>query len=131
MKFRPRFSLKMLLALVAVAAVVSAASVWYAYRIRTINAERARFSGIWRLDGGAKMEFIGDEFDVGMPSNGIGRFDINMTSGRTTKGIYRFVGDKVEIAQSKPGKPRPTNFEKVDGHSIWSAKRTAPEAPQP
>jgi hypothetical protein len=69
---------------------------------------------------------------LGMPTAGIGEIDFHMIrGGGISKGIYRFNGDRIEVSQSTPGKPRPTDFEKVDGHSVWSATHVAPETSEP
>ena len=121
MKFRPRFSLRTLLMLVAVLAVPIA---WFGYRTRVMNAERERLVGTWELDGTKlRFDFSSDDFAVGMPHDGIGQIDF-YTPGRgkmISKAIYRFNGDLLEVAANVLdfNKLRPTNFDQGEVLNIF------------
>ena len=128
-----RYSLRTLFVLVTIMAVASA---WYAHRLRTIELEREKLTGVWFVDNGGVVDFSADKLDVGMPSDGIGQIDFHMNlplrlpDGTTTnlsRAIYRFNGEQLQVAQPNPGDPRPKDFEKGDSKTtIWSAKRNTP-----
>jgi hypothetical protein len=127
-----QFSLKtLLLAVVVMAAALS----WYGYRLRIIEKERIRLAGPWyaEVDSVTVATFDADKdgIDLLMPSNGIGRINFQMRGphGGLSLGIYRCDGEKMTVAQAKPGQPRPTSFEEVRGVSIWTGvRKVSPES---
>jgi len=128
-----QFGLRTLLALVF---VVAAGSAWYGYRLRLIEQERSRLAGTWyaRWDSTPLLIAPQPSFDVSdkgvdlhVPYGGIGRIDFKMGDGSgVSRGIYRWDGDTITVAQANPNQPRPTSFEKADGISIWTGIRKAP-----
>ena len=129
MRIKLRFSLRVLLVVVAISAVPIA---WFCHRMRVMNAERERLVGTWELDGtNLRYEFSSHGFEVGMPHDGIGQIDFyDAGNGKTVKGIYRFSGDLLEVAANvfDLDKPRPANFDKGEAHNIW--RRINPENPK-
>ena len=125
-----QFGLRTLLAFVFVLAVASA---WYGYRLRLIEQERSRLAGTWYARWGTVPLIVSSEpsFDVNgkgvdlhVPQGGIGRIDFQMRNGHgVSRGIYRWDGDTIIVAQSQPDQPRPTSFEETDGVSIWTGVR--------
>jgi hypothetical protein len=125
-----QFGLRTLLAFVFVLAVASA---WYGNRLRLIEQERSRLAGKWHARWGTARLLIepNPAFDVNdkgveihVPYGGIGRIDFQMGDGSgVSRGIYRWDGDTIIVAQANPNQPRPTSFEKEDGISIWTGVR--------
>jgi len=118
--------------LVTMASITAA---WYAHRLHVLKVEREKIVGEWQGLGSispARISISDSKFDLGMPHNGIGQIDFPMDNGKgIAKGIYRIDGDVIQVAQSEPGKPRPSDFKEFDkGVSVWSAKRIAPDPPQ-
>lgn len=128
-----QFGLRTLLAFVFVLAVASA---WYGYRLRVIEQERSRLAGKWYARWGTAPLLIepnpafdvnDKEVDIYMPYGGMGRIDFQMGDGSgVSRGIYRWDGDTITVAQANPNQLRPTSFEKADGISIWTGVRKTP-----
>jgi hypothetical protein len=133
-----RFSLRTLFVMVT---VVCALSGWYVNRLRIIELEREKLAGRWQVtvepeNPGPILDMEMDKQDVGVPSNGIGQIDFHMklattlpdgTKTNLSRAIYRWINDdEFQIAQAEPGKPRPTNFEKLDPKTtVYTGKRIA------
>jgi hypothetical protein len=124
-----RYSLRTLLVLVALSA---AAIGWYTHRQRMIKAERAKLLGGWviaewhRGDFGTygnPIQLSETDFSVGVPNGDIGTIDFRATPGEHSKGIYRIVGNTLQVAQNDVGKPRPTTFDDRQADSVWTATR--------
>jgi hypothetical protein len=114
-----QFSLKSLLVLMAIAAIAIA---WYTHRQRILNGERAKIVGNWDFGPpfpNGVMTFSETDFDVEMPKDGIGRIIFHSTAGDSL-GIYRILGNKLEVAQNEVGKPWPESFDK-SRYSVWNA----------
>jgi hypothetical protein len=69
----------------------------------------------------------GQGVELHVPYGGIGRIDFQMENGSgISRGIYRWDGDTITVAQSPPNQPRPTSFEPASGVSIWTGIRKTP-----
>jgi hypothetical protein len=103
----------------------------YTHRQRIIRAERAKILGHWDLDVRNKeisvfmnsFQLSETDFSVGVPDGDIGTIDFHRLLGRRSKGIYRFVGDVLHVAQNGDGKPRPTTFDADQVDFYWEGKR--------
>jgi hypothetical protein len=124
-----RYSLRTLLVLVTLSAVAIG---WYTYRQRIINAERSKLLGTWKYGvqwgngwtyDGNPFELSDSDFEVGMPSGGIGKIDFHFTGGSKSLAIYRFKGNILEVAQNIAGAPRPNSFDRENLNFVWTAKR--------
>jgi hypothetical protein len=116
-----RYSLRSLLVVWTIAAMAIG---WNVHRQRIIKAERAKLVGSWEVNGRSDtgsysmtlFELSDLDFDVGVPHDDVGTIDFG-----SSKGIYRVVGDTLEMAVNHPGEPRPTTF--TDAKLFWDAKR--------
>jgi hypothetical protein len=125
-----RFSLRTLLIFVTVSAVATG---WHTHRQRIIKAEAQRLYGRWKVIeeelGGYVGELSEGDFKIGVPKDGVGWIDFmcndpNVAPGTlASRGIYKFEGNKLIVAQNEMGKPRPTSFDESEAKSVWSAWR--------
>src|SRR5262245_31876135 len=126
-----RFSIRGLLLAILSLAVCFA---WWGNRMRSIQRERERLAGTWRLvvlNGSSyapenvNLVFGGADGTVVYPPRaGIGRIDFLMPDGKGGKwvshAIYRFESDgTILFAQNNPQKPRPIDFEKSHCDSLF------------
>src|SRR5689334_1596708 len=112
-----QFSLRTLLVVVF---LVAGGAAWYGYRVRLIEQERSRLAGTWYARFGTEppsfgigaVAMSGQGVELHVPYGGIGRIDFQMENGSgISRGIYRWDGDTITVAQSPPNQPRPTSFE--------------------
>lgn len=123
-----RYSLRTLLVLVTLSAVVIG---WYTHRQRVIKAERAKLLGRFDDDIPSVNDTVytlpyqlsETDFTVGVPDGNMGTIDFPTLPGGRSKGIYRFDGDQLVVAQNHAGKPRPTTFDADQADSCWVGTR--------
>ena len=126
-----RFSLRLLLMAMLCLAVCFA---WYGNRMRSIQRERERLAGTWRLvvlNGSSyapenvNLIFGGADGTVVYPPRaGIGRIDFFVPDGkggrRVSRAIYRFEKDgTILFAQNGEEKSRPTDFGLARSDSLF------------
>ena len=109
---------------------------------RVVGDEASRFDGRWQVwysspqSKSYEMEFSGDRFhavegeqwykgEVVIDAEADpARIDFTIREcncgfvDKTSKGIFRWDGDVIQIRAPEPGKPRPTEFEEESGESM-------------
>ena len=120
-----QFSIRTLL---LVFVVIAATASWYGYRQRLLELERRQLSGKWEITVHGHViqtfDFSDQSLRLLVPAQGVGRVDFQMAHGTgLSRGIYRWEGDELTVAQAHPGHPRPTAFEKSEWVNVWKATR--------